>query len=607
MNARTTIVLLLVALGLYLFIRFFHVPPTREAAEREQYVAQIERDDIDAIVISGDGQKIELVKKNDEWRMQKPVSDRADSMTIDQLLGSVEVLRRENVIKLDDEKEQLKEYGLAKPPVRLKLRGKNAPTEFLFGADTAVEGKTYLRLDKREEIYVVSSDLKTQVSKTPDEFRDRSLTDLSVEQIDRVLIDKPSGQIEFHKLAEHWQMDKPLKARGDDSRINSQLAQTLKARIETFITDPKGLAQYGLAEPRGSIKFFGEEMEKPVELQIGAAVGEDKVYARLSNRDSVYVVPKQAAELLEANPNDLRDKHLVRLDLDIIDRITIKGAGEEIVFARDGEGWTLEGKEAANDAMIRQLVNALQNEQITRFVAESASDLEKYSLKQPQVQVRLSSFASENTAESEAGEQPVATLNFGKTEGEEIYARLEEEPYVIAVRKNLLHSIPLDPIQWRSLKIFDVEKSQIASLSREGQQPITLQRTKDRSWSAPSGELNQTNVQSLLNTLSSLRAARWIGATTKEHGFDSPALALSFKLNGKQERKLIVGNATPDGMRYAKIDKSDGTFVISQPDYSALQLPLSENQKAQPQTTPEVATEPVAAPQTAVEPQKPQQ
>lgn len=591
MNARTTIVLLLIALGLYLFIRLFEAPTTREAAERRQYVAQIERDNIDGIVISASEREIELVRKDNEWRMQKPVSDRADSMTVDQLLGSVENLQRENTIKLEKD-EQLSEFGLADSALRLKFRGKNAPPEFAFGADTAVEGKTYLRIGDAKEIHVVSNDLKEQLTKPPEEFRDRSLTDLSVSQIDRVIINMPSGQIELHREAEHWAMDKPLKARADDSRVNDLLAQTLTARIEKFIAGSKDFAQYGLAEPIGSVKFFSEEMDKPLELQIGAPADEENVYARLSNRESVYVVPKQAGELLNLNPNDLRERKLLRLNLDIVDRITIEGADVEFMLSREGEDeWTLNEQRPANIAMVKQLVNALQHAQITRFVAESASELEKYGLQQPQLKVRFSSFASENTAESEAGEQPVATVSFGKGEAEEVYARLEEEPYIVAVSKNVLHSIPLDSVQWRGLSVFDLPKKGIRSLNREGELPeIELNKDDDGSWKAAAGKIDETNLQSLLNTLASLRAVRWIGATDKSHGFENPALKLTFRLKDEQEHTLIVGGATSEKMYFATT--GDGTFVLSQPDYSALQLPLLVEGKSE-------KSAPIAAPTPA--------
>src|SRR5207244_8286899 len=57
----------------------------------------------------------------------------------------------------------------------------------------------------------------------------------------------------------------------------------------------------------------------------------------------------------------------------------------------------------------------------------------------------FSSFASENTAETKAGEQPFAGIAFGKGDGDNVYARLTDEPFVVAVRRGLLGQISADP------------------------------------------------------------------------------------------------------------------------------------------------------------------
>src|SRR5947208_8309430 len=93
-------------------------------------------------------------------------------------------------------------------------------------------------------------------------------------------------------------------------------------------------------------------------------------------------------------------------------------------------------------------------EQVTIFVAYVASVLPKYGLDKPQLTVTLSSFASENTAESKAGEHPLATIAFGKIDGENIFARVGEEPFVVAVHRSTLDNIFADPLQWQDLTMF---------------------------------------------------------------------------------------------------------------------------------------------------------
>ena len=182
---------------------------------------------------------------------------------------------------------------------------------------------------------------------------------------------------------------KPLQARGDDQKIDDLLAKITNARIEDFVGDAAGdLHRYGLAEPRGSITIYGADDQQGETLQIGAEVEKKKeqVYGRFLPRNGVYALPKKTAEILTVRPNDLRDHHLVRIDTDILDRVHIQAAGQpEVVLARKGEAWTIASRnnQPANSPEVRRLIDTLNHEQVTRFVADTASDLPKYGLDHP--------------------------------------------------------------------------------------------------------------------------------------------------------------------------------------------------------------------------------
>ena len=194
------------------------------------------------------------------------------------------------------------------------------------------------------------------------------------------------------------------------------------------------------------------------------------------------------------------------------------------------------------------------------------------------MKLTFSSFATENTAETAAGEQPFLTLSFAKIEGNEVYARVGEEPFVVAVDRSLLEKIWVDPLRWQELSIFKFKPNDIVRFSRVTDREEMFERAGPAEWRAGKGEeaADQNHVQSLLNTLSSLHAVRWTGATTPAHGFDQPQLVLTFAVakDPKTLRKLTIGNHTENGMWFAKVDSLEGTFVISNPDFTGFKLPL---------------------------------
>jgi len=95
-------------------------------------------------------------------------------------------------------------------------------------------------------------------------------------------------------------------------------------------------------------------------------------------------------------------------------------------------------------------------------------------------------------------------------------------------------------------------------------------------------------VQSLLNTLSSLHAVRWLGVTTPQQGFEKPQVVVIFTTSpdNKVSHKLAIGGGTGDGAWCARVDGREGTFAISSTDLTALKLPLVRQTTASPSPTP---------------------
>ena len=594
---------------------------TQEAMRQAGNVVNFDRDKVDGIVIQNGDEKIDMRRHDAKWRLEIPIKDLADNSAIENLLLDLESWQKDATIpakEIEADKNKLSEFGLNKSKLRLKLIGPGAPPEILFGKDAALGGKMYVRFENSKETFLASQSVKKDIEKKPEDFRDKKLTDLTMAQVVRVVLKTPAGEMELQKKGDHWQIMKPLRARGDDQKIGDLIAQVTTARIQEFVADDRGdLHPYGLAEPRGSITLFAQDDksagrtdssrgEQGQMLQIGspATAGEknkDQVYVRFSPRAFVYTLPKKVEELLNTKPDDLRDRHLVRIDANILDRLTIDAPGKgKTVLARKGENWTIANKNnaPANSSEIRRLIDTLQNEQVTRFVENVASNLPKYGLDKPQLQLTFSSFASENTAETKAGEQPFTTLAFGKLEGNDVYARVADEPFVVAVRKTLFENIFADPLQWQELSIFKFKPEQIHRVSIVTDKELSLVRGANGQWTwvKGSGEINQRNVQSLLNTLASLRAERWAGSVTPTHAFDKPQLVITFTTSpdDKALHKLTIGAANGDGMWFARVDEREGTFAVNNPDLNAFKLPLIQAPAASP--SPSGTTSPVATP-----------
>ena len=590
MNWRTTFVLAAIALAVFAYFRFFELkqPGTEDAKRQAQNVVNFERAKIDGVIIQNGDSKIEMRRRDNKWRLEMPIKDQADNSLIENLLSNLENWQKDATIsakEIEADKSKLNEYGLNRPKLRLKLLGQDRPPEIFFGKDAALEGKMYVRLEDSKETFLAAQTVRKDIEKKPEEFRDRKLTDLSTAQVSRVALKSPAGEMELEKRNDHWEILKPLRARGDDQKIADLIAQVTTAQIQQFVADDHGdLHPFGLAEPRGAITLFTKDDKAGQLLQIGGIPQKEKdqVYVRSASRGFVYTLPKKIEGVLNTRPDDLRDRHLVRIDTNILDRITIDAPGKgKIVLARKNENWTIASynNAPANSGDVRRLIDSLQNEQVTKFVEDVASNLPKYGLDKPQLRLTFSSFASENTAETKAGEQPFTTITFGKIDGDNVYARLADEPFIVAIRRGLIDQTSTDPLQWQELSIFKFKPEQIHRLSVAAKNESTLARDAKGQWTWVKGgeTINQANLQSLLNTLSSLHAVRWIGRTLPQHGLEKPQLTVTFTTSpdDKTSHRLFVGAAAGEGNCFARVDEREDTFVISNTDFNALRLPLA--------------------------------
>ena len=612
MRFRTTLVLFALTAALVVFIKFYETkrPNTEEANRRAQNVINFERDKIDGIVIQNGEERIELKRADKKWRLESPVKDLADGSTIDGLLFDLEDWKKDATIsgkEIEADKSRMAEYGVAKAKLRLKLQGAEAPPAILFGNNAALEGKTYVRLENSKDVFLAAQSIKNQISKKPEEFRDRKLTDTVATQVTRLSLKTAAGEMELQKQGDHWQIVKPLRARADDQKVNDLIAQITTSRIAQFVADDAGdLHPYALTEPRGTVTIFTADDKQGQILQIGGVPEKEKdqVYVRFAPRKFVYTLPNKIETILSTRPNDLRDRHLVRFDQNQLDRITIDVPGKtKTVLARKDQNWTIVNRNnrPANAAEARRLIDLLAGEQVTNFVADVASDLPKYGLDKPQLTVTLSSFASENTAETKAGEHPLATIAFGKIDGENIFARVGEEPFVVAVHRSTLDNIFADPLQWQDLTIFKFKPEQIHrfALFTDHEQSLIRGPNNQWEWVTGNGPINTVAVQSLVNTLASLHAVRWL-ANVPPAAFDKPQLVATFTTSAddKAQHKVTISGPSADETSMARTDEHEGTFVISSSDLSALRGALVQPPFPSPaaSASPSVATSPVAPP-----------
>jgi hypothetical protein len=595
MKLRTTLVLLIVAsaLGVFIFALDRCSQSTRDRQERAAHIGRANRRDIRGITIQNGEETIRLKADGDDWKMIAPWNDDADIGVIDQLLDALQGLHSDDFItdlgRGEKKREILKEFGLNKPRLRLRLEGKKMPGELQFGQDTAVQGECYLRVGDDDAVYVVSNDLKNIVSKKAEDYRDHRMTPFLTTLISRAILRVSGGEIELSREQDNWFLQRPIKARANNDAVVDLFTKMNQTQIARFISDEKaGAATFGIDSPARAVTLFGGENGK-AEIIVGNSVPSDPqlIYARLPERNSVVEVEKEFAALFDVTPNDLRDRKIARLNNDLIDRVKIEKPDQPVlVLGRQENKWRFLNpiQSSANGRTVGALIQTLNEGEVTNFVSDTATDLSKYGLDRPKLKITFSSYSSENTAEESAGETILATVAFGNSEGGLTFARIEQEPYIFSVSDQLLNNLPAAEISFRTLDLLELGRNELESvhIEKPGQESIDLIRGNKGKWVLQNHSAQQDDgkVQSFLNTLTSLRATAWLENSTQIQG--APSLLVKIRYQSGEthkEAELKFTGSNPENQHYGMSTEETGIFLIDDEQFKRLNAGLSRDSR----------------------------
>jgi hypothetical protein len=458
MSRIKTILLCALAVAAVVFLSIYEplTNSTRENAEaaRRGLVLDLDASKVREIRISTASSKVEIKRIGNGWQLGTKPKDRADSAMVERLIKSAAEMRYFDRIAGQEFKasSDLTEFGLRNPKRTIEFDGDQKVTLFL-GKDAASEDRFYLRTSVSRDVFLVSDELLKLAFRDPADFRDRRLTDLSPDQIDRFIIRREDGEIELFRSASGWQIAKPLHALADERKVDAFLKHLLGQQILEFVTDDSGdLGVYGITEGKDEITFYAEGTDRHQTLRLG----NDKagtLFGQFTARDSVYRLPSEAVELLQTSPEALRDRRLLPLNLDMVDAIRIRTPASEFLLRRQGDGWVVNDgakERRASRAAVQALADAVSTSTVSGYDTVLDGKLTTFGLENPQCTVAFLSVLSENTPETRAGEQVIASLTIGKPQNGRVFIQVGQTPEVLSVSEAIMNAIPLDPSAWVS-------------------------------------------------------------------------------------------------------------------------------------------------------------
>src|SRR5437762_3185410 len=291
--------------------------------------------------------------------------------------------------------------------------------------------RTIAAVKKGEKQWEITSPAGVQAD--PDEWE--SLAS-NIPQIDRNdTVAQNAKELEAQKSGDNWQLKKPVDTKADSSEVSSFISYIRFGRVQSFPEPAVDAKAAGLDSPALKLTLHDGKAKTDRVLLIGKSPEKDKYYARDASRDAIFIMDKEIPEKARRPLFDWRDKTIVKLDREKLEKVEIQRGSENISLLKSGSDWKLaDGKKVQFDK-VSGMFNTLDFEKVKEIV-DMPKTLAAYGLDKPKLEVSF----------REGSNDPIR-VQFGSDSKtpEGIYLKSSDAPVVKVVSKDVFDKFNVKP------------------------------------------------------------------------------------------------------------------------------------------------------------------
>jgi len=261
----------------------------------------------------------------------------------------------------------------------------------------------------------------------------KALFSVKPDDVTSLVLKSGDQEMRFEKKSGTWEILHPVRSSGDAfalTRLLNRLTGLKSLRV--IAESPKNLSEFGLHQPEVTLAFRAGDQDST--LFIGHISPIEKGYYVAKGGDGkVYFISGDDKRALDRPLTELRDKKLLTLKTDLVQRVIIERKGERWVLHKKEGKWIFEGHEdlKLDPEKVEVFVRPTLWAEAQSFENEDTTDLKPYGLDAPQARVSVSD------------EHQTEEIIYGKeAPPDRIFAVVKGKPQVVTVRKRLLDDLP---------------------------------------------------------------------------------------------------------------------------------------------------------------------
>jgi hypothetical protein len=391
---------------------------------------------------------------------------------------------------------------------------------------------SYTYISKRQSREPVPSESKPQEKLFP----------INSQQIDSFELKPKDGEaLTCQRKTREWAIVKPRDLPADQSSISSLLDTLTAATVDEVIDPhPADLKQFGLDSPVETLDVTSNGKPQKFELRLGEETPTGAgVYAQVAGSPRVIKLAAYMKSSLVKSLFDLRDRRVVTLQPDQIQRIEVTGKDTGYTLAKNPEGvWdlVLPPPVRADRFGVDGLVNQLRDLKMQSIVAEQKSGMEvRYGLKAPLLVVHLNGPGARETI-SLGAKAP------GKDQSRYCAVNSALAP-VFTLNADFLNQFRKHADEFRDKDLFTFSTFDAQHVEIEmptGRLVFDLQKDKWNQTVPKSRDEPTSKMQDLLNELRDLRAASFPkGLSLAAAGLAKPAYRFGVRYGEKKQTETV--------------------------------------------------------------------
>lgn len=362
---------------------------------------------------------------------------------------------------------------------------------------------------------------------------------------------KKNGKITIKKPAKEWVLAAPVTTKGDESAIDRLLVSAAAAKPERVIAEKDvKWEDYGLDKPELTVVLA--TADKKVRLSFGSLnPAKTSYYLRAGDDPRLFLVADTLKNSMDKSPFDLREKTVLGIAPEDVDRIVISAKGKDTEIKRQGlDKWRMLKPEQlrVKSSIANKALIDITNLQAKGIIDEPMTDGDPYGLDQPEEEITL------------AGKKLRQTLLVGKASngekrigrGASRYARIKGREPVYEIDLSFLAPLKADPQRLQDKSIVDVKPTAVERLEidLDGKKWIAV-KGEDGTWGLESPRKGSVQAWEITSILWDLKGVEWksmskpTDSNPSPQKFDKPKLVIYLKLKDKKE-PIILKAAWPD-------------------------------------------------------------